>query len=195
MMRFFRFSAPVVLFSLSAAQAADKFPPLPIPVSSFGAVTTDGYAYLYGGHKAKTHQYSTDSVTGQFIRLKISEPTAWETLPGGPALQGLAVVEHDGLIYRIGGMQPRNKPGEKADTHSVATSIASIRKPRSGRRCPTCRKGARRTTPSRRRQALRRRRLDDERRREGVQLAEKRSGDGRFEAASQVGSSSAIVCS
>lgn len=111
------FSAMLVLLP---AQATDqKLPPLPVAVSSFGAAVADGYAYLYGGHSAKTHTYSTESVSSKFIRLKLDAPNAWEELPGGPGLQGLAVVEHKGLIYRIGGMQPRNKPGDKSDNHSV----------------------------------------------------------------------------
>src|SRR5690606_9028216 len=46
---------------------------------------------------------------------------AWEELPAGPAAQGTALVAHGGKLYRIGGMQPRNKPGEPADNHSLAS--------------------------------------------------------------------------
>jgi uncharacterized GH25 family protein len=103
-----------------AAKARD-YPPLPAAVSSFGAVVSDGWLYVYGGHRARTHTYSTDAVLGTFRRLKLSDPKAWEELPSGPALQGLAVVAHGGKIYRIGGMQPRNKPSEKADNYSLPT--------------------------------------------------------------------------
>ncbi|MCE9534440.1 MAG: hypothetical protein K8T89_25455 [Planctomycetes bacterium] len=105
-----------------ADEKIKAYAPLPVAVSSFGAATSDGYVYLYGGHSAKTHQYSTESVSGKFLRLKLDDPKAWEELTAGPGLQGLAVVEHKGLIYRIGGMQPRNKPGEKADNHSLASA-------------------------------------------------------------------------
>ena len=100
---------------------ATVFPPLPKAVSSFGAVVMDGWLYVYGGHSGKTHQYSTETVIGTFQRLKLSDPTAWEKLPSGPALQGLALVAYQGKIYRIGGMQPRNQPGEKADNNSLTT--------------------------------------------------------------------------
>src|SRR5688500_5501399 len=89
------------------------YPPVPRAVSSFGAAVSDGWLYVYGGHCARTHQYSTEAVVGTFHRLKLSNPKAWEELPGGPPLQGLALVAHGGKIYRVGGMQPRNKPGEK----------------------------------------------------------------------------------
>lgn len=101
--------------------AAPAFPALPRAVSSFGAAVEDGWVYVYGGHCAKTHVYSTEAVVGTFHRLKLANPKSWETLPGGPGLQGLGLVSHRGKIYRIGGMQPHNKPGDKADNHSTAT--------------------------------------------------------------------------
>src|SRR5262249_9389231 len=99
----------------------EEYPALPRAVSSFGAAVADGWLYVYGGHGAKTHQYSTEAVLGTFHRLKLSDPRAWEELPGGPAIQGLALVAHKGKLYRLGGMQPLNKPGEKADNHSLAS--------------------------------------------------------------------------
>lgn len=100
-----------------------EFPPLPTPVTSFGAAVSDGYVYLYGGHSGKPHSYSTATTTGQFIRAKLDGTTKWEELPGGPSAQGVALVAHGGKLYRIGGMQPRNKPEEKGDSHSL-TSVA-----------------------------------------------------------------------
>jgi N-acetylneuraminic acid mutarotase len=98
-----------------------EYAPLSRAVSSFGAAVADGWVYTYGGHCTRTHQYSTEAVVGTFQRLKFSDPKVWEELPGGPALQGLALVAHKGKIYRIGGMRPRNAPGEKADNDSVAS--------------------------------------------------------------------------
>jgi N-acetylneuraminic acid mutarotase/uncharacterized GH25 family protein len=98
-----------------------RFAPLPKAVSSLGAAVVDGYVYVYGGHSGQTHRYSTESVVGTFRRLKLSNPKSWEELPGGPAAQGLALVAHKGKLIRIGGMQPRNKPGDRSDNHSLAT--------------------------------------------------------------------------
>ncbi len=94
---------------------------LPCGVSSFGATTCEGWIYVYGGHKGKTHSYSTETTLGTFHRLNLAAPTRWEALPGGPKLQGLGLVAHKGKIYRIGGMQPRNKPEEKGDHYSLVS--------------------------------------------------------------------------
>ncbi|OWK35799.1 hypothetical protein [Fimbriiglobus ruber] len=100
--------------------AGPGLPPLPKAVSSLGAIACDGYVYIYGGHSGTTHKYDTASVIGTFHRLKLEGGTAWEELPGGPILQGMNLATHGGKVYRVGGMQPRNKPDEPADNLSVA---------------------------------------------------------------------------
>ncbi len=108
--------------ALSPLQAAEKLPPLPQAVSSFGAAVADGYAYVYGGHAGKTHSYSTETTSGSFRRLKLNEANAsWEELPGGDKIQGFALVTYGSSVIRIGGMEPRNAVGEKSDNHSIAT--------------------------------------------------------------------------
>lgn len=97
------------------------YAPLSRAISSFGAAIADGWLYVYGGHCGKAHVYSTEDVLGTFRRLNLKDGKTWEDLPGGPALQGLAMVAYKGKLYRIGGLQPKNKPGEKADNHSLAT--------------------------------------------------------------------------
>jgi N-acetylneuraminic acid mutarotase len=108
--------------STVVAQAPiDKsYPPLPQPVSSFGAVAAGGWLYIYGGHTVNTHSYSTVSVSGQFHRLNLSDHKTWEALPAGPPLQGLNLAAWRGKIYRVGGMKPINKPGQKPSLQSVA---------------------------------------------------------------------------
>jgi N-acetylneuraminic acid mutarotase len=102
-----------------AQDASPKFPPLPHAVSSLGAIVSDGYLYVYGGHVGKTHTYSTKDVLGTFHRLKLDGGTQWEELPGGPILQGMNLAAHRGKIYRVGGMRPRNEPGQPSDNVSV----------------------------------------------------------------------------
>jgi N-acetylneuraminic acid mutarotase len=113
------------VFVASARTPADEpkaanYPPLPTAVSSLGAVECDGHLYVYGGHAGKTHSYDTKSVLGTFHRLKLDGGTKWEELPSGPIAQGLNLAAHGGKVYRVGGMQPKNAPGEPADNHSLA---------------------------------------------------------------------------
>jgi len=99
---------------------SDKLPKLPQAASSLGGAAAGGYAYVYGGHIVRPHLYHTEAVTGEFHRLNLADPTAWEKLPGGTPLQGLNIVEAGGRIYRIGGMHPINKKGDPTDNRSVA---------------------------------------------------------------------------
>ena len=100
----------------------EKLPALPVAASSLGALACDGYLYVYGGHIAPVHTYSTEAVTGRFFRRPLSGGDGWEELAGGPALQGMNIATHGGRIYRVGGMDPRNQPGEPAENFSVASA-------------------------------------------------------------------------
>ncbi len=110
------------LFCEVKEEKTSRLAPLPDAVSSFGAVTLDGWVYIYGGHRGDTHKYSTDTVLGTFHRQNLSKPGVWETLPNGPSCQSAALVAHDGKIFRVGGMQPRNAPGSPTDNHSLAST-------------------------------------------------------------------------
>jgi Kelch motif len=99
---------------------ATRVATLPEATSSFGAAATDGWLYVYGGHVVPTHSYSTEAVSGKFNRLRLADGKTWERLPDGPPLQGMNLAAHGGKIYRVGGMQPQNKPGEPQDIQSVA---------------------------------------------------------------------------
>jgi N-acetylneuraminic acid mutarotase len=83
-------------------------------------VVSDGWLYIYGGHIAPTHSYSTAAVSGQFHRLRLNGKPEWEQLRGGPPMQGMNLVAIDGKIYRVGGMSPHNSPGTPADNYSTA---------------------------------------------------------------------------
>lgn len=117
-------STITLLLTALAAPAADVIPPTPDAVSSFGAAVAGGYAYVYGGHAGKTHSYSVETTVGSLRRLKLNDPKAgWEELPGGERIQGLALVAHGDSVIRIGGMEPRNKTGEKSNNHSIVTVV------------------------------------------------------------------------
>lgn len=94
---------------------------MPEAVTSFGAVSHEGWLYVCGGHKGERHEYSAPMVSGAFHRLRLSEGAPWEILPATDPAQGAPLVAHDHFVYRIGGMAARNQPGEKGDLHSRAS--------------------------------------------------------------------------
>jgi len=95
-------------------------PPLPEPLSSFGAAVVDGWLYVYGGHIGTEHDHSAANLSNHFRRIRIEAGSEWEELPMQTPLQGLAVVAHDGKLYRIGGMNARNETvEEEEDLHST----------------------------------------------------------------------------
>lgn len=111
---------PAALSPDAASVAAAPFR-LPQTLASFGAVELDGYLYVFGGHVIDRHEYHTKAVTGAFRRIKLGGSTTWEDLPGSAmGMQGMNLAAYKGKIYRLGGMQPRNAPGEATDNVSLA---------------------------------------------------------------------------
>lgn len=102
---------------------ASVLAPMPEAVTSFGAVSHEGWLFVCGGHKGERHEYSAPMVSGGFYRLRLSEGTRWEKLPDTLPAQGAPLVAHDNHVYRIGGMAARNQPGEKSDLHSHAAVL------------------------------------------------------------------------
>ncbi|REJ72343.1 MAG: hypothetical protein DWQ29_21430 [Planctomycetota bacterium] len=90
------------------------------PVTSFGAAIIDGDLYLYGGHTGDAHSYSLEEQSNHLTRLDLSTGE-WETVAEGPHLQGLALVAHDGKLYRIGGFTAKNAKGEDHDLWSQSS--------------------------------------------------------------------------
>ncbi len=89
-------------------------------MTSFGAATSHGWLYVFGGHKGERHEYNADMVSGAFHRLHLKPGATWERLPGAAPSQGVPLVAHGKYIYRIGGMAARNTPAAKQDLYSVA---------------------------------------------------------------------------
>src|SRR5690606_8931921 len=85
------------------APVAHNLPDLPQGITSLGAAISGDTLYLYGGNYGQAHEYSRDGQSGDLWKLNVKQPTQWERLPGGPKLQGLAMVEYQGMIYRVGG--------------------------------------------------------------------------------------------
>ncbi|MCG8653818.1 MAG: hypothetical protein MI861_28525 [Pirellulales bacterium] len=99
------------------------FAELPEPLTSFGGVIVDNRLYVYGGHIGSAHSYSIAEQSDRFYSLDLDQADRWQELPSGPRLQGLALVAHDGAVYRVGGFTAMNAEGEEHQLQSQ-TSFA-----------------------------------------------------------------------
>ncbi|WP_254508786.1 Kelch repeat-containing protein [Anatilimnocola floriformis] len=111
-------------------------------VTSFGAVIAGNQLYVYGGNMAGAHSYS-NSEQGRNLYSANLKGGAWTKGEDGPPLQGLALVEHKGKLYRIGGFTAQNAKGEEHKLESQAgvaaydiatkkwTDLAPLPEPRS----------------------------------------------------------------
>lgn len=97
-----------------------SLPALPRGITSFGAATLGGVVYVYGGHFGKPHHYSAEGQSGELLALDLNNPSGWKKLAGGPKRTGLAMVAHDGALYRLGGFEARNREDDEQELHSQA---------------------------------------------------------------------------
>ncbi len=93
--------------------------PLPEPLASFGAVVSDSWLYVYGGHTGEEHEHSAANLSNHFRRIQLDGGKKWQELPMQTKLQGFPLVAHGGKIYRVGGLNIRNKTtADPEDLHS-----------------------------------------------------------------------------
>lgn len=117
----------VALFSSSLAHAETRadampYPLLPEAISSFGAVTDDGWIYVFGGHAGRLPGNSKDGLSTHFCRINLASPAKeWEALPMHVASQSPGLVVCNGAIYRVGGLSFKNAAGDPTQFESLAT--------------------------------------------------------------------------
>jgi len=92
---------------------------IPEGVTSFGGAVTDNKIYIYGGHTGKPHSYYQSGQNDKLYSIDLSNPSKWKVAGKGLGLQGLAMVAHQGKLYRLGGFHAHNQEGEKHDLRSV----------------------------------------------------------------------------
>ncbi len=103
------------------SEESSVFADLPELVTSFGAAIADSNLYVFGGHTGDAHQYWNESQADTLWRLNLSGSGKWEAVIKGPRLQGLALVAHEGQLYRLGGFTAKNAEGEEHDLWSQDT--------------------------------------------------------------------------
>ncbi|MBM80449.1 MAG: hypothetical protein CMJ78_07640 [Planctomycetaceae bacterium] len=97
-----------------------KLPELPQGITSLGAAVAGNTLYLYGGNYGSAHEYSQQGQSNDLWALELPKPSKWKKVGKGPKLQGLAMVEHAGQLYPLGGFTAMNKAGEDHDLQSQA---------------------------------------------------------------------------
>ncbi|QDV82071.1 kelch repeat-containing protein [Stieleria magnilauensis] len=117
---------PIMETDNSVSIGPAGLPDLPEELTSFGAAIADETLYVYGGHTGDAHSYSTEEQSDRFWSLDLSAGKSgqWKSLPGGPSLQGLALVAYQNRLIRIGGFTAVNELGQAQDLRSQA-SVAS----------------------------------------------------------------------
>lgn len=102
------------------APVAHELPALPKGTTSFGGAVVGDTLFVYGGNYGSAHAYANDDQSGDLWKLDLKKPGEWQQVSGGPKLQGLALVEHRGLLYRIGGFTATNRANEPEQLVSQA---------------------------------------------------------------------------
>lgn len=85
-------------------------PPMPVAVTSFGAIDAGGSLYVFGGYAGRPHVYDRTGQSPALWRLAEGEWSQVHTMTHG--LQGAPLVELDGTPCRLGGTRIENAPGE-----------------------------------------------------------------------------------
>ena len=107
----------------SRPETVQQYAALPRGITSFGAAVINDWLYVYGGHFGRPHHYSNTSQSNELSRLNLRKSARWEVIAKGPRLQGLAMVAHNGKLYRIGGFTAYNQEDEDRNLHSVADFV------------------------------------------------------------------------
>lgn len=98
--------------------AKHKLPELPQGITSFGGAIVGDTFYAYGGNYGSAHEYTNEEQSRDLWALNLADGAKWKKVSTGPRLQGLAMVAHNGLLYRIGGFTAMNGAGEEQDLQS-----------------------------------------------------------------------------
>ena len=98
--------------------AKHKLAELPQGITSFGGAIAGDTFYAYGGNYGSAHEYTNEEQSNDLWALNLANGTEWKKASSGPRLQGLAMVAHEGLLYRAGGFTALNKEGEDQNLQS-----------------------------------------------------------------------------
>ena len=110
---------------VSLSKLDSPIPPIPAGLTSFGASRIGQRIYLVGGKSGKAHDYARDYQNRKVFQFDLEDADAgWQPVADNLGLQGLASVDHQSKLIRLGGLEARNKPGEDHDLHSISDVVA-----------------------------------------------------------------------
>ena len=113
--------APSNPAALKLKAVETDFADFPKGMTSFGAAVVGSQIYVIGGKSGKAHAYAKSYQNRDVFSLATDgSDNEWQTVSENHGLQGLAIVGYGNKVYRIGGLEARNKEGEDDDLHSVA---------------------------------------------------------------------------
>ena len=75
---------------------------MPLEMVSFGACEADGYLYIHGGHKGKSHTYSKNNHENVFLRIKLEPRGEWEKLKSGDSISRIRNGCSQGTTFKGG---------------------------------------------------------------------------------------------
>ena len=111
--------------NVSLKKVEAGFADFPRGMTSFGATVLDNRIYVIGGKSGRAHSYAKSYQNRNVYCLNLDgSDNQWQIAGENLGLQGLAIVGHAGKVYRIGGLEARNKEGEDQDLHSVNDFVA-----------------------------------------------------------------------
>ncbi|MEL7499765.1 MAG: kelch repeat-containing protein [Planctomycetota bacterium] len=111
--------------SIKLEKLETKLGKFPKGMTSFGGTVLGNRIFVIGGKSGKAHSYAKAYQNRNVYSLVIDgSNNEWQIVGENHGLQGLAIVGHGQHVYRIGGLEARNKEGDDHDLHSVSDFVA-----------------------------------------------------------------------
>jgi N-acetylneuraminic acid mutarotase len=101
-----------------------KLADFPKGMTSFGATVVGNQIFVVGGKSGRAHHYARSFQNRDVFCLPVDgSQKKWRSVGENLGLQGLSIVGHKGKVYRIGGLEAKNKEGDEQDLHSTASFV------------------------------------------------------------------------
>ncbi len=113
--------SPLLVSLLAGCAVPTDYAALPLPLNAMGAAVLDDTLYVHGGHTGGAHDHTLETIFGELWTLDLADAGAdWveHEAPTVPVQQS-ALLAHDGLLYRLGGLSPTSASDDDNDLFSL----------------------------------------------------------------------------